>query len=440
MTGPGALLDDYPLWHPMTDMPSFWDSPLTMRAGRGSRLWDVDGNEYVSANAGLWNVSLGYDHPAVSAAIRYQLEQLAYGTLFRFGNEPAQRLAQRLVGLVGRPGLTRVFLTSSGSSAVDTALKLVRRHHRLTGSPSRRTVAAFTSSYHGTMYGAMALTGEDLDQDEYLVDRRDVLHIATPDRSRCAACRAGGTGCHGACWSAALEVLERRADELAAVMIEPILGSAGVVVPPDGFLSALSRFCRARGILLVVDEVATGFGRTGRMFAVDGTDLAPDLVIVSKAINNGALPLAAVVVAEEIWRAFIDRGAVFAHGETQSGNPLACAAALATLDVVEQDDLAHRSRRVGAQLADACSAILDDTVGGHVEGAGLMLGLHLDAASGTPTPGQVLAIVGALLRRGVVVHPSPLGVSLLPPLTIEEPELQTITDALHDVLRRTVLQ
>ncbi|WP_051325225.1 aspartate aminotransferase family protein [Glycomyces tenuis] len=412
---------DYPLWHPMTDMGRYLGSPVTITGGHGSRLVDQDGQEYVSANAALWNMHCGFDEPRIQAAIREQLDRLAYGTLFRYGNEPALLLASRLLEISPRPELTKVFYSTSGAGAVDAALKLARRYQRLTGRPERGTVAALADSYHGTLYGAMAVTGEDLEQDEYGVDRSDVMHVPTPLDARGA--------------SEALGLLRAAADDLAAVIIEPVLGSAGVLVPDQGFLSGLDRFCEERDICLIVDEVATGFGRTGSMFASEWAGLRPDLMVVSKGINSGYLPMSAVLIHERIWDAFTDGGHVLRSGETQAGNPLACAAALATLDVIESDGLVARSRRAGEELARRLTELLPRARGQALPptGRGLMIGVHLRGESGPIGLPQAAAVTERFRSLGVIVHPSERGFSLMPPLVVDDDDLKAVTEAAGQV-------
>jgi adenosylmethionine-8-amino-7-oxononanoate aminotransferase len=412
---------EYPLWHPMTDMGRYLDSPVTITEGRGSRLIDQEGREYISANAALWNMHCGFDEPRIKAAVRAQLDRLSYGTLFRYGNEPALLLASRLVAISPRPELTRVFYSTSGAGGVDAALKLARRYQRLTGRPERATVAALADSYHGTLYGAMSVTGEDLEQEEYGVDRSGVLHVPTPLDEQ-GAIRA-------------LDLLRAAAEDLAAVIVEPVLGSAGVLVPHERFFEGLNELCETHDICLIADEVATGFGRTGSMFASEWTGLRPDLVVMSKGINSGYLPMAAVLIHERIWEAFASGGHVLRSGETQAGNPLACAAALATLDVIEADDLAARSLREGKRLADLLTAALPRARGQALPptGRGLMIGVHLRGPSGGIAFEQAAGVVERFRSLGVIVHLSERGFSLFPPLVIEEDDVEAIADAAGQV-------
>jgi adenosylmethionine-8-amino-7-oxononanoate aminotransferase len=408
--------DDYPLWHPMTMMSRYRATGLCIVGGEGSRVRDEDGRSYLAAAGGLWNVCCGFRHPRILDAIRRQLDLLPYSTLYRYGHAPAEELARRLVDLAP-PGLTRVFLTTSGSSAIEAALKLVRRFWRLHGRSERRLVACLRDSFHGTGFGAMAVTGEDLGQGEYLVDRHDVLLVDTPMSEA----------------DTTLAQLEAHADQLAAVIVEPVLGSAGVVELAPDFLSGLQTLCRRRDVLLIADEVATGFGRTGSWFAVEQLGLHPDVLVLSKAINSGYLPLGAAVVSERIYRAFDDADAVFCHGETQAGNPLACAAANATIDVIREERLPARAAQLGATLIDRLREACAEAGVGTVSGRGLMIGLHVT----DPGPIEyVLDLADQFVAEGVLAHPSPRGISLFPPLILTDDEAGEIVAATRAVLHR----
>lgn len=417
----------HPVWLPMTTMPRYLTAPVTITEASGSTLYDEEGQPYVSANSALWNVACGYGDPRISDAVIAQLEQLPYSTLFRYSHRPARDLAERLLALAALPNLSTVFYTTSGGSAVDTALRLARRHHRLTGRPERTVVAHFADSYHGTVGAALSVTGEDLGQAESHADSRDVLRLPTPEDPESAA--------------AALELLAEHADRLAAVIAEPVLGSAGVVDVHPAFWTGLARLRERAGVLFIADEVATGIGRTGTLFASHWLPVHPDLLITSKALNNGYLPLAAILVAENIAAAYDDAGATFYAGETQAGNPLACVAALATLDIIQQDGLLAR----GAQLADVLRAELAGMAadsGGQVRavsGRGLMIGVHLAGPSGPPGLTQVNQICERFRSLGVIVHASPRGFSLFPPFTLTDEELDILLTALRVVLTEVEL-
>lgn len=416
---PGA--DWGPVWLPMTAMALFASSGRTIVRGDGCHVYDEDGRRYLSATSGLWNVNCGWGHERIIEAITEQLRTLSYGTLFRYGNDVAVELANRLLDIAPAPFQT-VFYSCSGGTAVETALKASRRYQRLIGHPERELVVGLRGSYHGTMYGSMALTGDDLEQDEYGVDRRAVRHVAP--------------GVEGESDGAELaELFAAEGDRIAAVVLEPVLGSGGY--PLSGaFAAQAAALCSEHGALLVVDEVATGFGRTGRWFATEELGVRPDLLILSKAINSGYLPLAATLIAEPVVTAFASAGATFAHGETQAGSPAACAAALATIEVMEDEDLVARGAAMGDRLRAGVQGLADEGLGVlAVRGRGLMLGVELCGRDGAPMrPLEVMATVDALLGEAVIVHPGPGGIGLLPPLVIAPEEIDVIVGALRRVL------
>lgn len=412
----------HPVWLPMTTMPRYLQAPVTFTGASGSTLYDDEGQPYVSANSALWNVACGYGDPRITDAVVAQLEQLPYSTLFRYSHRPAVDLAERLLELAGLPGLATVFYTTSGGSAVDTALRLARRHHRLTNRPERVLVAHFADSYHGTVGEALTVTGEDLGQGADGTDSRDVLRLPTPECPESTA--------------AALRLLTDHADRVAAVIAEPVLGSAGVVDVHPLFWEGLARLRDEHGVLFIADEVATGIGRTGTLFASQWLPVVPDLLVTSKALNNGYLPLAAVLVCERIAAVYDDAQTTFYAGETQAGNPLACVAALATLDIVVQDQLLERADRL-AEVLRGELAELTVQPGGQVRavtGRGLMIGVHLEGPSGPPDLGQVNQVCERFRSLGVIVHPAPRGFSLFPPFTLTDEELDVVLHALRVVL------
>lgn len=401
----------------MTHMPSFPAAGRTIVRAQGNRVWDDTGREFLCATSGLWNVNCGFGHPRIIDAIAEQLQRLSYGTLFRYANLPSLELAERLLDLAPA-AMARVFYTCSGGGAIDTAMKLVRRWQRLAGRPERRLVIGLRGSYHGTMYGSSALTGDDLEQEEYSIDRRWVRHAAPNSGEELA------------------EVLDREGQHVAAVFVEPVLGSGCIPLTPD-YVASLGKLRQRHDFLLVVDEVATGFGRTGNMFACETWPISPDLLVLSKGITSGYLPLAAVLVSARVARDFDRAGVVFAHGETQSGNPAACAAAMATLEVIRDEDLVANARAVGELLGQRLDALtVHPRVAGH-RGLGLMRSLLLQRSPGTPMgEAEMMLAVEAVRDEGAIVHPNPSGLGLLPPLTFTTDDVDELVGCLSRTLER----
>jgi adenosylmethionine-8-amino-7-oxononanoate aminotransferase len=424
-----------PLWLPMTSMNMFERAGTTLVSGDGVRVSDEAGRSYISATSGLWNVSCGWNRPEIVDAISDQLRRFSYGTLFRYDHDVARTLAARLLDIA--PGdFGRVYFSTSGSSANETAVKVLRRYRSLVGQPERRLVVSFdTHSWHGTGVGAMALTGEDLDQDEYGVDRRWNRLLPFPDAF--AAERGLGPD-EQTCREALAELERTEGDQVAAVIVEPILCSGGVLMPPQGFLEEVAEAARRMGAHLIVDEVATGFGRTGAMFAVEHTGVRPDVLTLSKGINSGYLPLAATLFPAEVYQAYEEAGTYLTHGETQSGNPAACAAALATLDLMEREDLVERSAKAGARLRQHLDGLLELDIVGEVRGEGLALAVELvrDSSGRAPLSPMEMAMVSHLCQQnGLLVHLSRRCLMLFPPLVVTDDEVDEIAARLTGALR-----
>ncbi|QVJ03372.1 aspartate aminotransferase family protein [Nocardiopsis eucommiae] len=419
----------------MTSMSMFERGGTTLVEGDGVRVRDEAGNSYLSATSGLWNVTCGWNHPRIVDAVTEQLRRFSYGTLFRYGHDVARDLAARLLEIA--PGrFDRVYFSSSGSSANEAAVKVLRRYRSLVGQPERRLVVSFDAhSWHGTGIGAMALTGEELDQEEYGVDRRWNRLLPYPDPF--AAERGLGPD-ERTCREALAELERTEGDQVAAVIVEPVLCSGGVLMPPKGFLEEVAAATERMGAHLIVDEVATGFGRTGRMFASEHTGVRPDVVTMSKGINSGYLPLAATLFPAEVFEAYESSGTYLTHGETQSGNPAACAAALATLDVMEDENLVERSAKAGARLRQHLDALLELDIVGEVRGEGLALAVELvrDQESRAPLSPMDMAMISHLCQRnGLLVHLSRRCLLLFPPLVVTDAEVDEIAARLTGALK-----
>jgi adenosylmethionine-8-amino-7-oxononanoate aminotransferase len=419
----------------MTSMNMFERGGTTLVAGEGVRVRDDAGNSYLSATSGLWNVTCGWNHPVIVDAVTEQLRRFSYGTLFRYDHDVARTLAARLLDIA--PGrFDRVYFSTSGSSANETAVKVLRRYRSLIGQPERRLVVSFDAhSWHGTGIGAMALTGEELDQEEYGVDRRWNRLLPFPDPF--AAERGLGPD-EAACREALAELERTEGERVAAVIVEPILCSGGVLMPPEGFLEEVAAATERMGAHLIVDEVATGFGRTGRMFGAEHTGIRPDVVTMSKGINSGYLPLAATLFPAEVYEAYESSGAYLTHGETQSGNPAACAAALATLEVMDKENLVRRSAEAGARLRKHLDDLLQLDVVGEVRGRGLALAVELvrDSRNREPLSPMEMAMVSHLCQRnGLLVHLSRRCLLLFPPLVVTDAEVDEIAARLTGALK-----
>jgi adenosylmethionine-8-amino-7-oxononanoate aminotransferase len=414
------------LWHPFTPMQDWVaGTPLVIERAEGVELIDVDGRRYLDGVSSLWVNVHGHRHPALDGALRAQLDRMAHSTLLGLTHPPAIELARRLVE-IAPAGLARVFYADAGAAAVEIALKIAFQYWHHLGRP-RRTFACLAEAYHGDTIGAMAVGRVERFHAPFAPLLAPTCQAPTPARAGLAA---------------SLEAIERlfaeRAHEIAAFIVEPLVQAAGgMLLQPPGFLRRLRELCTAHDVLLVADEVATGFGRTGRMFACEHEAVTPDLLVVGKGLTGGYLPLAATLTTARIYEAFLGRPEelkTFFHGHTYTGNPLACAVALASLDLFERDRVLEALQPKIAALARWLAPLADHPHVGEVRQCGFMVGIELveDRARGRPYPPS--ARTGARVSErcrdyGVVIRPLGDVVVLMPPLAMAPADLQRLVDA-----------
>ena len=413
------------------EFPIFW------RKARGSNVWDVDGNRFVDLSAGFAVAGAGHRNPRVVTALRHQIARLLHGMGDVHPPEIKVRLLERIAAISPFPD-TRVILANTGAEAIEAALKTARLR---TGRPG---VLAFTGAYHGLTYGALAATDREL----FRVPFEDQLnpHVVRapyPNLFRPSPGIAGADDVGAASLAAVRQLLEGPAgDAIGCVIIEPVQGRGGDVVPPDGFLAELAKLCRARGVVLVFDEIYCGLGRTGQMFACEHEGVLPDLLCIGKALS-GALPIAACLGPEEVMGAWPESTGEAKHTSTFLGNPLACAAAIASLAEIERYALAERANREGARFFDQLQTLADrHACIGDIRGRGLMIGLDFVRNRSTREPDPELAgrlVTGALRRGWLLLAGGPEGnvISLSPPLTMSRALLDSSVRMLDDLLLET---
>lgn len=432
-------LDKAHVWHPFTPMQAYLESePVIIWRGEGVRLQDVHGRWYYDGVSSIWLNVHGHRVPAIDEAIRSQLERVAHATLLGQGNVPSILLARRLVELAP-PGLTRVFYSDSGATAVEIGLKMAIQYWANRGRPEKRYVLGFTGGYHGDTFGAMAVAPDPIFHWPFL----DLLppHPRAP-YPYCYRCPLGlrHPDCGLACLGEVERVLRAEAHRLAAVIVEPVQGAGGIVPAPPGYLRGLRALCDRYGVLLIVDEVATGFGRTGPCFACLAEGVTPDVLCLGKGITGGYLPLAATLATEEVFAAFLgevrERKTLF-HGHSYTGNPLACAAALANLDLLAAllPELPAKIARLGEWLAP----LRDRPYVGDVRQAGFMVGIELvaDPVTRQPFPWEAQAgwtVAHAARRRGMLIRPIGRVVIFMPPLASSLAELEEMVTILDRAL------
>jgi adenosylmethionine-8-amino-7-oxononanoate aminotransferase len=397
------------LWHPFTQQQGWCEEePLIIERAEGCTLYDTDGNAYLDGVSSLWCNVHGHRHPAIDRAVRAQLDRVAHTTMLGLSHPGAIELAERLVGLAP-PGLSRVFYSDNGSTAAEVALKMAFQYWRHRGVQGRDGFICLRDAYHGDTIGSVSVGGID------------VFHACFgPLLFDAWQAEPGDTGDMEA-------LLRAHAGGVAAVIVEPLVqGAAGMRTHPDGYLREVRALCDEHDVLLICDEVATGFGRTGTMFACEQEAVAPDLMCVAKGLTGGYMPLAATLAAEHVYEAFLGEHAdlrTFFHGHTYTGNPLACAAALATLDVFERERtlaaLAPKIELLGDLLAELVAPL---PAVAEIRRRGFMVGIELGGFPAHARMGHEVAL--AARRRGAVIRPLGDVVVLMPPLAMSEEELR----------------
>jgi len=449
-TPPIGDLDRRFVWHPFTQMADWAKTPpLVITHGKGCLLYDEAGRAYLDGSSSIWVNLHGHRKAAIDRAVRAQLGRVAHTTLLGLASPPAARLAGRLVG-IAPPGLSRVFYSDDGSTAVEVALKLAYGYWRQRAKdprPAKHRFIHLRHAYHGDTVGAVSVGGIDLFHAAY---RGLTFPTTQVDFPYCYRCPWGKTypACELHCAGAVAEALEREGDETAAVVVEPMVqGASGILTMPPGYLTAVRELCTRHDVLLIADEVATGFGRTGRMFACDHEGVKPDLMCLSKGLTAGYLPLAATLATEEIYGAFLGRYEAFRtffHGHSYTGNPLGCAAALANLDVFDrervlekvQPRIRHLWHTLGRHLGDHPNV-------GEVRGLGLMVGIELVADRATKAPFPLTAQVGnrighAARDEGILIRPIGNVVVLMPPLAMTRPQLTRLVTGVRRAIDRVL--
>ncbi|RLA98068.1 MAG: adenosylmethionine--8-amino-7-oxononanoate transaminase [Deltaproteobacteria bacterium] len=432
------------LWHPFTQMKDYEaQEPLIVERAEGVYLVDIHGRRYIDGVSSLWVNVHGHRHPSIDRAVREQLERVAHSTLLGLSNPPAIELAKRLVEIAPE-GLTRVFYSDNGATAVEVALKMAFQYWQHKGERQRTRFISFENAYHGDTLGAVSVGGIDLFHRIFSPLLFPTYRVKAP---YCYRCPEGlqYPGCGLACLRALEETLKRHHRECAALIIEPVVqGAAGMIVHPPGFLRRVRELCTEYGVLMIADEVATGFGRTGRMFACEHEGVTPDLMCVAKGITGGYLPLAATLTTEDIYEALLGEYhefKTFFHGHTYTGNPLACAAACANLEVFEKERTLERMATKVELLAKWLKEFWSLPHVGDVRQKGFMVGVELvaDRKTKEPFPPQMKVGQKVILearRQGVVIRPLGDVIVLMPPLAIPEGELERLVEVVHDAIKK----
>jgi putrescine aminotransferase len=400
-----------PFLHPFAKPAAAASSFTTMVRGEGALVWDVDGRRYIDAMASLWHCNIGHGRAEVAEAVAVQIGALeTYHCFDRFSNAPADELADRLVQLAPVAN-SRVFLTSGGSEAVDSAIKLARLAQALSGHPDRTMIVSRTPSYHGVAYGGMTLTGLPNNRAHFGPGMGGAVQVPKDDLD---AVRA---------------VFTEHPDRVAAVFAEPVIGAGGVYPPAEGYLAELRALCDEHGAYLVLDEVICGFGRLGAWSGGEHYGVHADLTTFAKGVTSGYIPLGGVLLAPSVHEPLsADPTTMLMHGYTYSGHATACAAALACLNITEREGLLQRATEIGKRLSEGLQGLSEDGLVAEVRGAGAMWAVQLH-------PGvDAVAVRDRVLDAGVIVRPIGSALAMCPPLVITDEDVDTVLSVLREML------
>jgi adenosylmethionine-8-amino-7-oxononanoate aminotransferase len=430
------------LWHPFTQMREWVDQPcLIVAEGEGAYLIDVEGNRYLDGISSLWVNVHGHRRREIDEAVRDQLDRIAHSTLLGTASVPSILLAERIIRLAPE-GLSRVFYSDNGSTAVEVALKIAFQYwqqHQEEAKRAKKRFVSFHNAYHGDTLGAVSVGGIDLFHGKYGPLLFPAFKVHYPD---CYRCHLGRTypECALACLEELEQLMARETHTLAGLIIEPLVqGAAGMITAPRGHLKAVETLCRKHDVLLIADEVAVGWGRTGSLFAVDQEDVTPDLMAVAKGLTGGYLPLAATLTTEKIYEAFLgayEEEKTFFHGHSYTGNPLAAQAALASLAIFEKERTLEKLQPKIAHLARGLERFWELEHVGDVRQRGFMVGIEIVEDAGTKrsyAPGRRIGMKVALeaRRHGVLLRPLGDVMVLMPPFVITLEEIDKLLDVTY---------
>jgi adenosylmethionine---8-amino-7-oxononanoate aminotransferase len=426
------------IWHPFTQMAEWEkDAPLIIERGEGNYLIDTDGRRYFDGVSSLWVNLFGHRRREIDEAIRSQLDLLAHSTFLGLSHVPAVELSERLLA-VSPGGLGRVFYSDNGSTAMEVAIKMALQYWRQKGGREKKEAfLTLTEAYHGDTIGAVSAGGIDLFHKIFQPLLFSTRRIPTPHCYRCPYGLARAS-CALVCAARMEEEVRRHRQTLAAVIVEPLVqGAAGMLMMPEGYLARLRAVTRECEVLLVCDEVATGFGRTGTMFACEQEGVSPDIMAVAKGLTGGYLPLAATLTTQEVYDAFLGRYEefkTFFHGHSYTANPLGCAAALATLSIFAEGGVLEHVSVLSARMAEELGKLKGRRCIGDIRQKGLMVGVEIvaDLSTGEPfLPEKKVGqrVVRKTRERGIILRPLGDVIVLMPPLSSTEEEIGHLVDS-----------
>ncbi len=426
-----------PFWMPFTANRQFKSRPRLLVGAKGMHYTSHDGRQILDGTAGMWCCNAGHGHPKIVGAIQAQAAEMDYAPAFQMGHPKAFEFAARLAGLF--PGdLNRVFYTNSGSESVDTALKIALAYQRTIGQGTRTRLIGRERGYHGVNFGGISVGGIATNRKFFGTALGGVDHLRhthLPEKNAFSR----GEPLHGIELADDLErlVTLHDASTIAAVIVEPVAGSTGVLVPPQGYLKRLRAICDRHGILMIMDEVITGFGRLGAAFAVEKFGVLPDIVTLAKGVTSGSVPMGAVVARQHIYDAFMtgpEHAIELFHGYTYSGHPLACAAALATLDVYQGEGLFQNASALSPYWEDAAHSLKGQPRVIDIRNIGLVAAIELEPIEGQPTK-RAFDIFLRAYDKGLLIRTTGDIIALSPPLCLTKSQIDQIFETLADLLK-----
>src|SRR5437588_6379626 len=433
------------LWHPFTQQRD-WEKtlPLIIERGQGVYVQDTSGNRFLDGVSSIWVNLHGHRHPALDRALRTQLGRIAHSTLLGLSNVPAIELAKKLVH-IAPPGLTRVFYSDNGSTAVEVALKMAFQYWQLKGGGFQKKTRFMHlgQAYHGDTLGSVSVGGISLFHERYKALLFPTFEAHVP---YCYRCPLGLTlpKCRLSCADSVEDILKEHHEEIAGIIVEPmLLAAGGMITMPAGYLKRLRRLATRYNVLFIADEVATGFGRTGRMFACEHEEVKPDLMAISKGLTGGYMPLAATLTTEQVYRQFLghhEQFKTFFHGHSYTGNPLGCAVALANLQVFKQERTLERLVPKIAALRRLLRPLGEHPHVGDIRQFGFLVGIELVRDRATKQPYLLIERIGmgvaAEARRlGLIIRPLGNVIVLMPPLSTTMKELRQMVDIITNAIR-----
>jgi beta-alanine--pyruvate transaminase len=427
-------------WMPFTANRQYKKEPRMFVKAKDMHYTTHDGRQVLDGTAGLWCVNAGHCRPLITESIQQQAGELDYAPAFQLGHPKAFELANRLID-IAPDGMEHVLYTNSGSESVETALKVALAYHKVKGQGSRTRLIGRERGYHGVNFGGISVGGIVSNRKMFgtlLTGVDHMPHTHLPEKNAFTK----GEPEHGADLATELEriVTLHDASTIAAVIVEPVAGSTGVLIPPKGYLQKLRDICTKHGILLIFDEVITGYGRLGTPFAAQYFDVKPDMIVTAKGLTNGVIPMGAVFVTSEIHDAFMsgpEHMIEFFHGYTYSGNPIACAAALGTLDTYRDEGLLTRAAELASYWADALHSLKDCPHVIDIRNIGLIGAIELAPIAGEPTKRAFSAFLKAY-ERGYLIRPTGDIIALSPPLIITKAQIDELIDGIRKVLQSNI--